>query len=84
MSVDPNQVRIGMEVYGTDGELVGTVKTVSQTDFILNRPWARDLVVPIEAIQAVIDDMARPTAHSHVVLTIRARSVDGQAWPHPD
>lgn len=84
MSVDPDQVRVGMEVYGTDGELVGTVKYIYRTEFLLNRPWARDLIVPIEAVQAIIDDVATHAVHPHVVLTIRARSVDGQGWPHPD
>jgi len=72
-----------MEVVGSDGELAGTVKAVHASDFHLDRPFARDLLVPIEAIQAIVDDTASDSVNPHVILTIRADSVGDQDWPHP-
>ena len=82
MSVDPKQLQVGMEVLGTDGEIVGTVKSVAAADFVLNRPWLRDLIVPIEAVRAIVDSSATHAYNSHVVLVIRAHSVDAQGWEH--
>ena len=84
MSVDPEQVRVGMEVVGDDGEIVGTVKSVSSDSFELNRPWARDLVVPLAAIRAIVDTSATHAVNAHVVLLMRAHSVDAQGWPHTE
>jgi hypothetical protein len=84
MSVDPQQIKVGMEVFGDDGELVGTVKSVSGSTFELNRPWARDLVVPVEAVRAIIDDVATHAVHPHILLVMRAQSIDAQGWPHPE
>jgi len=83
MSVDPKHIQVGMEVFGLDGELIGTVKSVTEAEIEVNRPWARDLMIPIEAVQAILDASASHSVHPHVVLTIRARSVDAQGWPHP-
>ena len=82
MSVDPKQLQVGMEVLGDDGELVGTVKSVSAADFVLNRPWARDLIVPLEAIRAIVDSSATHAVNAHVVLVMRAQSIDAQGWDH--
>ena len=84
MSVDPQHIQIGMEVLGDDGEIVGTVKSVSGDVFEVNRPWARDLTVPVSAIRAIMDASATSVYHPHVVLTMRAHSVDAQGWPHAD
>jgi hypothetical protein len=50
----------------------------------LNRPWARDLVVPVEAVRAIIDDVATHAVHPHILLVMRAQSIDAQGWPHPE
>ena len=84
MSVDPQQVHVGMQVFGDDGEIVGTVKSVSTADFVLNRPWARDLIVPLEAIRAIVDTSATHAVNAHVVLIMRAHSIDAQGWDHVD
>ena len=83
MSVDPRFIQVGMGVVGTDGEVVGTVKEVRATDFLVDRPLARDVYVPIEFVQAIIDATASDPVDPHVVLTIRAASVDDTDWPHP-
>jgi sporulation protein YlmC with PRC-barrel domain len=84
MSVDPQHIRVGMEVFGDDGELVGTVKSVSDGVFELNRPWARDLIVPVEAIRAIVDDVVTHAVHPQIVLVMRAHSIDAQGWAHAD
>lgn len=82
MSVDPQQLQVGMEVLGDDGEIVGTVKSVSGASFVLNRPWSRDLIVPVEAVRAIVDTSATHAVNAHVVLVMRAHSIDAQGWDH--
>jgi hypothetical protein len=84
MSVDPKQLQVGMEVLGTDGEFVGTVKSIAAANFVLNRPWSRDLIVPLEAVRAIVDTSATHSINAHVVLVMRAHSVDAQGWDHVD
>ncbi len=84
MSVDPQFIRVGMEVVGRDGELAGTVKNVGSDWFHLDRPFARDLVVPIDAVQAIVDSTASDSINPHVVLGVRADSVGSMGWRHPE
>lgn len=83
MSVDPAQIRVGMEVVGFDGELVGRVKQVRATDFLVDRPLARDVYIPVEVVQAIVDATASTAVAPRVVLTVRADSVGAMGWPHP-
>ena len=83
MSVDPRQIQVGMGVVGIDGDEVGTVKEVRATDILVDRPLARDIYVPLEAVQAIVDASASHAVDPHVVLTIRADSVGDMGWPHP-
>jgi hypothetical protein len=61
-------IQNGMEVVGLDARRVGRVKQVRLTDFLVDRPLQRDIYVPVDAVQAVVDE--------RVVLTIRADEVD--------
>jgi hypothetical protein len=83
MSVDPRYILVGMDVVGRDGEGVGTVKEVRTSDILVDRPLARDVYVPLEAVQAIVDATASDSVDPRVVLTIRADSVDDMGWPHP-
>ena len=83
MSVDPQYILVGMDVVGSDGEGVGTVKEVRTTDILVDRPLARDVYVPLEAIQAIVDASATHAVNPHVLLTVRADSVGDMGWPHP-
>jgi hypothetical protein len=83
MSVDPQYITVGMNVVGFDGEEVGTVKEVRSAEILVNRPLARDIYVPLEAIQAIIDASASHSVDPHIILTIRADSVGDMGWPHP-
>lgn len=82
MSVDPQFIQVGMEVVGTDGELVGTVKAVGATDFHLDRPLARDLLVPLSAVQVIFSGGGNE-GPPRVVLSIRGDSAGSMGWPHP-
>ena len=83
MSVDPQYLKVGMEVVGSDGELAGTVKEVHATDFHLDRPLARDVLVPLDAIHAIVGATGTAAGNPRVILTIRADSVGDTDWPHP-
>jgi hypothetical protein len=83
MNVNPRHIQVGMGVVGSDGEEVGTVKEVRTTEILVDRPLARDVYVPLEAIQAIVDATPSDSVDPHVVLTIRADSVDDTGWPHP-
>ena len=75
MSVDPRYLQVGMKVRGFDGEDIGRIKEIRAADILVDRPLGRDVYVPIEAIQAIIDTTASSAYDSHVVLTIRADSI---------
>jgi hypothetical protein len=64
-----------MEVVGSDGDLVGTVKQVRDNDFLVNRPLQRDVYVPFDAVKDV--------ATGKVVLNVQAGQVDYMNWPNP-
>jgi hypothetical protein len=67
------QVRETMDVVGADGEQVGTVKAVHGTDFLLDRPMARDLLVPFSAVRTVDGE--------RIMLGVRSGEIDDQHWP---
>jgi hypothetical protein len=83
MSVDPQYLKIGMEVVGDDGELAGTVKEIHADSFHLDRPLARDVLVPLDAIQAIMGASGTHAGNPRVILTIRADSIGDMDWPHP-
>jgi hypothetical protein len=84
MNVDPQYLKVGMEVVGSDGALAGTVKAVAADAFHLNRPLARDVMVPLDFIQAIVDASGTQAGNPRVILTIRAESIGDTDWPHPD
>jgi hypothetical protein len=67
------QIRETMDVVGSDGESIGTVKMVRGTDFQVDRPMSRDLYVPFSAVRTVDSE--------RVLLSCRAAEVDQQNWP---
>jgi osmotically-inducible protein OsmY len=69
------QIRETMDVVGSDGANVGTVKAVHGTDFHVDRPMGRDVFVPFSAVRTVDGE--------RVMLTVRADQVDDQRWPAP-
>jgi hypothetical protein len=69
------QIRETMDVVGSDGAPVGTVKSVHGTDFHVDRQMERDLLVPFSAVRTVDGE--------RVMLSVRATEVDDQRWPAP-
>jgi sporulation protein YlmC with PRC-barrel domain len=67
-------VRVGMEVVGSDGRHMGTVKAVRASDFVIDRRFRRELAAPFEAIQEVGE---------RVVLSVPAREATRMDWLHP-
>lgn len=70
-----SQIRETMDVVGSDGESIGTVKAVHSGNFHLDRPMAKDLFVPFSAVRTVDGE--------RVMLNVRASEVDDQRWPDP-
>lgn len=85
-SPGPAQVEIGMQVRSLDGEHVGTVKEIHPDEFLVNRPWARDLWVPFSALFSVEDYSSSfrrgPAQEPSVVLEVSHAHIDSQGWRH--
>jgi hypothetical protein len=79
------QVQVGMDVKSIDGERIGRVKQVQGQEFLVDRPLARDLWVPFEAVLATEDYTANyrgPVQPTDVVLSVSAAHIDRQGWRH--
>lgn len=65
----------GMEVFSLDDHKVGSVKEVRISDFLVNRPLARDVFVPFECV--------RTADGGRVSLKIASGEIDDQGWVNP-
>src|SRR5882672_10032727 len=69
-----DQIHPGMEVVSIDGERIGKVKAVRESEFLIDRPVARDLWVPftsvVEAGEYGGTFRRGPTQPSEVVLGV--------------
>src|ERR1700730_3803448 len=76
------QIQPGMDVVSIDGERVGRVKQARETDFLIDRPLARDLWVPFASVLEAGEHGGTfrrgPTQPSEVMLSISAAHVDNQ------
>ena len=81
-----HEIEVGMEVMSIDGKRLGHVKHVGATDFHLERPMQRDLMVPFESVVATPNRYEQyssgPQQPREVVLSVTAAQVDDQHWPH--
>lgn len=68
------EIHVGMDVVGSQGQHIGTVKEVRASDFLADRPAARDIYIPFSACSV---------NGGQVRLNIRAGAVDKQGWPVP-
>jgi hypothetical protein len=69
----PAQPGPGMQVIGLEGSNVGRVKKMGENHFILDRPKAPDIFVPMDAVLEVRNG-------SQVVLRIPSTLVHLQGW----
>lgn len=79
------EVKVGMSVSSIDGEPIGTVKEVSGEEFLIDRPLARDLWVPLGAVMATEDytpNYRGPVQPTVVVLNVSVANIDDQGWRH--
>jgi hypothetical protein len=80
------QINVGMDVVSLDGERIGKVKEVRQSEFLVDRQLARDLWVPFDAVIEAGEHGGAfrrgPTQSSEVVLGVSAAHVDNQGWKH--
>ena len=65
----------GMEVIGRNGHVIGTVKEVRDTNFLVDRPMARDVYVPFTSIQSIDE---------RVMLSILSDQINDQEWENPN
>ena len=82
----PEQIHVGMDVMSLDGEHVGRVKEINNTEILIDRRLARDLWVPLTAVMATEEygESFRRGAPlpEQVVLNVTFEHVDGQGWRH--
>jgi hypothetical protein len=80
-----NQIEIDMEVSSIDGQRIGKIKEIHDTEFLVDRPLARDLWIPFSAILATEDysgNVRGPVQPTQVVLSVSAAHIDAQRWRH--
>jgi hypothetical protein len=79
------QIEIGMQVRSMDGQQIGKVKEIHADEFLVDRPMARDLWVPLSAIFATEDytsNFRGPVQPTAIVLNVSSAHVNGQGWRH--
>ncbi len=69
------QITVGMQVVGTDGGNIWTVKEVRNNDFLVNIPMHRDVYVPYNAVLNVTGNT--------VALNIPSNQINNMGWPNP-
>jgi hypothetical protein len=77
------QIKTGMEVAALDGERIGTVSKVRETEFLLERHMAHNLWVPFSCVLATEDYTANyrgPVQPTAVVLSVSSAHIDRQGW----
>ena len=85
--VAAGQIRAGMMVVGSDGEIVGKVKQARKNDFLLDRELQTDLFVPNDAVRNVIGDEVILAVPRHEVSQLKERTAPGkgetEGWKTP-
>ena len=64
-------VRVGMQVVGADGHVMGKVKAVRDSDFVVDRRFRRDIALPFEAVYEAGD---------RVILSVSAKEATRMDW----
>ncbi|CCF83521.1 DUF2171 domain-containing protein [Nitrolancea hollandica] len=81
-----DQIRRGMDVVGSNGERVGEVKEIHDTDFLVDRERKTDIFIPFSAVQDVI--MSNQTVvlsiPDYEVSQLKQRTRPGKPAGSPD
>lgn len=70
-------VNLGMLVYTADGELLGTVKSVREHDFVVDCDNQRDIIVAITMVTEIDEQGDRLT------LELSSAEAEKHDWEHP-
>jgi uncharacterized membrane protein len=80
-------IRPGMMVISSDGEIVGRVKQARRSEFLLDRELQTDLYVPIDAVRNVIGDEVILNVPRYEVSRLKERTAPGkpetEGWKTP-
>lgn len=74
MTSGQHDVRVGMEVVGTDGEPVGRVLEVGPDNFLVERPELTNIFLTFDDVQRIAD--------GRVMLNIPVVEVNTMNWPN--
>ncbi len=69
------QLRQDMEVIGKNGKVIGRVKEIRANDFLVDREMARDVYVPVDAVESI---------GAQAMLKIADDEVENQDWEKPE
>ena len=74
MSMDMSSVRVGWDVYGSDGEKIGDVGDVGSNYLMLTKGFlfTKDIYIPTSAITSIDQD--------RVYLNVAKDQIDGMGW----
>lgn len=70
----PKQAMAGMQVVGRDGNHIGKVKVVRPGDFLLERPYSREIFVPFEHVESL------SRADNRITLRISEGEIAEMTW----
>ena len=79
------KIEVGMDVVSIDGQRIGRVKQITEDEFLLDRPMARDLWVPLRFVLATEDysgNFHGPVQPTDVILEVSSAHIDRQGWRH--
>ena len=68
---DHGDICEAMDVIGSDGHVIGTVKKIREDDFLVDRKMARDIYVPFSAIA---------DAEGRIILNVPSDQVNDMDW----
>ncbi len=64
-------IREAMDVIGSDGHVIGTVKEIREADFLVDRRMARDIYIPFSAIA---------DTEGRIILNVPSDQVNAMEW----
>jgi hypothetical protein len=70
--IDPSELRVGMEVVGSDGAFIGHVREVRDQYLSTDRAAKPDVYVPFSEIERV--------AEGNVVVRVPGQEIDLMGW----
>jgi hypothetical protein len=71
-----DKIRQGMKVFTSDDQEIGEVKEVRDHDFLVDRPMARDIYVPLDACENI--------SHERIHIGVPENEIGNQGWENPE